>query len=226
MEPKSIRLCGDRDKVNTTSYGRRKHLGWLANFIAVDLCHTCTGCSFRCHSGQCSLLTRPTDERCCCRCPKRFGILRDRYCATCTTRCLRTVDTEQPEDISAGSVVGANQSALSEIVDSAAADFSFRGYAPVNQDAYARAFGDFLHQLQPTNQSALSQAFADKIASTMASLQENQDGQPDPTGAYMVLAHAAGLDDAFVPAWKQVCMCCILLKASLEPLCLQFVGCN
>lgn len=138
--------------------------------------------------------------------------------------CLRTVNTEQPEGISAGVGVGANQSTLSEIIDSAAADFSFRGYAPVNQDAYARAFGEFLHQLQPTNQSALSQAFADNIASTMASLQENQNGQPDPTGAYIVLAHAAGLDDAFIPAWKQVCLCCILLKASLERLCLQLIA--
>ena len=129
-------------------------------------------------------------------------------------------------NIPAGAGTGANQSTLSEIIDSAAGDFSLRGYAPVDQDVYARAFGEFLHQLQPKNQSALSQAFADKIASTMASLQENQNGQPDLTGAYIMLAHTAGLDEAFVPAWKQVCLYCILLRASLKRLCLQFVDCD
>ncbi len=74
----------------------------------------------------------------------------------------------------------------------------------INQQVYAEAFAQLLHQLDPNNQSALVQAFADNIGATMTGVQTSRNVVPDYTGPLIELAHAANLDQSFVYAFQQV----------------------
>lgn len=113
-------------------------------------------------------------------------------------------------ELHAGLVKDANASLLSQIIADAGSDFglpepdSSYDVLSVNQPIYAKAFADFIHQLQPNNQSALQQAFSDDVAAAIITRLTRQNARPDNTGPFIELAHATGEDSSFVNALQQV----------------------
>ena len=125
------------------------------------------------------------------------------------------MQARKPLRVYSGPSPNANASTLSDIIANAGSDFGqteqdLFSITPehnplqVNQHVYAKAFAQFIHQLQPSNQSALLQAFADDIDAAMAQHQTEQNARLDNAGPFAELAYAAGLQDSFVRAFEEV----------------------
>ena len=72
--------------------------------------------------------------------------------------------------------------------------------------AYKRSFSEALARLKPADQPQLSQAVGADLASVMRSSLENAGFfQSAELAPLIVVAHLAGLDQAFVDGFKQVC---------------------
>lgn len=101
-------------------------------------------------------------------------------------------------------------SALTDIINTAAVAFGDLDQA--KQPVYAKAFGEFIHQLDPTlsaNQSTLLEAFENSIASALTARYCVTASclRYDYTGPLVELTHAAALDQSYVGAFEQVCCC-------------------
>lgn len=98
----------------------------------------------------------------------------------------------------------ANVSALSEVIDAASVDFG--DLEKASQPVYARAFGQFIHQLSApaANQSDLVQAFANSIVSALTLDRSGRNFRPNYGGPLIELTYAAGLEQSFGRAFTQV----------------------
>lgn len=104
----------------------------------------------------------------------------------------------------AGGGRAADATLLFTIINTTSIDFGARtSGTPVNQPVYAKAFGQFIHQLQRDNQP-VAEAFANIIASSFMDPYGSPYGYTtDYTGALLELAEAAGSDQSFVGAFQQ-----------------------
>lgn len=121
----------------------------------------------------------------------------------------------------AGGGRAANTTSLVAVINTSAIDFGARVSAtPVNQTAYAAAFGQFIKQLQPVNQSVLLEAFASSIASSLVGPHGTSYGYTtDYTGALVQLADAAGADQSFTAAFQQASLPMTVRQHLLQSAC-------
>ncbi|KAL3148691.1 hypothetical protein ABBQ38_014105 [Trebouxia sp. C0009 RCD-2024] len=122
---------------------------------------------------------------------------------------FRSASTQYP--VRAGPGSGVNVSALTNIINTAAEYFGDLDQA--KQPVYAEAFGQFIHQLDPSpasNQTTLLAAFANSLASALKgescftlTCRTYDLDKSYYIGPVVELTHAAGLDPSFVGAFEQ-----------------------
>lgn len=123
------------------------------------------------------------------------------------TRVHKTKRTHADCSCIAGPGREANESTLSSIINAAASDFGDLDQA--QQPVYARAFGQFIYQLDPAsaNQSTLLGGLTNSIVFVVtAPIRDDYasyNGE-DYTGPLIVLTHVAGLHESCVRAYQQV----------------------
>ena len=100
-----------------------------------------------------------------------------------------------------------NTAALDLLINPAGASTSLRTF---DKAAYEKSFGQLFSLLKTANQSEGSQAFADSMVPRMQGEIENSGMFPMNSilSPMVVLAHAAGLDQSYAQAFKQVSLLC------------------